>query len=56
MWKRHDAEQEEQLNKLQECSECGDRIQDEKCFEINGKYICKKCMKENHEVYTEDLI
>lgn len=56
LWERHDAEQQAQLNRLPKCSECGEPIQDEQCFEFEGKYICKRCMKDNHEVDTEDLM
>jgi len=55
LFARHDAEQEAQLEKLPECSECGEKIQDEHCFEINGEYICERCM-EGHKKHIEDLI
>lgn len=52
----HEAEQERWLQSLPFCSECGERIQDEKCFEINDELICPGCMKENHEKWTEDFM
>ena len=55
LFARHDAEQEAKLQTLPECSECGEKIQDEHCFEINGEYICKRCM-EGHKKHIEDLI
>lgn len=54
MWAQHDAEMEAELEKLPKCSECGNPIQDEKCFEVNDELICPGCMKENHEKWTED--
>jgi len=53
---RHEAEQQEQMDKLPICAECGYRITAEKCYEINGKYICPECLENNHEHYTEDII
>ena len=53
---RHEAEQQAQLDKLPKCYECGEAIQDEHCYEINGEYICNHCMEENHRVHTEDIL
>ena len=53
---RHDAEQQAQLDKLPKCSECGYPIQEEYCWEMNGEYICERCLKDNHRVSTEDVI
>ena len=53
---RYDAEQEKALSKLPECSECGEPIQDEECFEFNGELICPDCLKYNHRKWTEDYI
>ena len=44
LFARHDAEQEAQLEKLPECSECGEHIQDEEAYYINGEWICERCM------------
>ena len=51
-FERHDAEQERKLERLPECCECGNKIQDEHCFEINDEYICKQCLNENHKKRT----
>lgn len=53
---RHDAQQAEWVNGLPVCSECGEPIQTEKCFEFKGVYICPKCMEDNHEVWTVDCV
>ena len=53
---RHDAEQQADVDKLPKCSECGYPIQEEHCFEVNGEYICEKCLNDNHRVFTEDVI
>lgn len=53
---RWEAEQQKKLNKLPTCCECGEPIQDEECYEINGELICPKCLKENHLKFTDDYI
>ena len=53
-WLQHDTEQENRLRDLPECSECGEPIQDEFCYEVNGEYICENCM-DSHKKCTEDL-
>ena len=50
-----EAERERWLAKLPVCSECGEPIQDEFCYEINGEYICDSCMEE-HRRSVEMLI
>ena len=53
---RYSAQQERELDKQPECCECGEPIQDEHCYEFNGAYICAHCLKEYHEIRTEDVI
>ena len=53
-WEQHDAEQQRQLARLPECSECGEHIQSDKCYEINDELICPKCMEENHGKWVDD--
>ena len=48
-----DAEQERQLARLPDCDYCGERIQDEECWCIDGKFICKDCLADCM-VLTED--
>lgn len=54
-WEQYEAEQQRLLDKLPICSECGEHIQDEECYEFNGKYICPDCLKENHRRWTDDV-
>ena len=56
LWARHDAEQEAQLERLPECSECGHKIQDEYAYCINGEWIHEKCMKENYRKEVSDYV
>lgn len=52
----YDAMKEKRLAELPECCECGEHIQDEYCFEINGEYICEECLNDNHRKRTEDVV
>jgi formylmethanofuran dehydrogenase subunit E len=51
----HEAEQEKALSKLPECSECGEKIQEDDCYEFNGELFCNDCM-DSHRVNTENYI
>ena len=53
-WKQHDAEQQEQLDKLPLCSICDERIQDDYYFEINDECICECCLIEYFRKDIED--
>ena len=55
-WAEFNRQLEEALEKLPECCECGEAIQDEYCFEINGEYVCERCLMDNHRQYTEYLV
>ena len=48
-----DAEQERKLARLPVCNFCGERIQDEECWCIDTKFICKDCLAECM-ILTED--
>jgi len=52
----HMAEKERELERLPRCSECDEPIQDEYCYEVNGEYICERCMDENHRKSVDMLI
>ena len=52
---RYDAEQQRALAKLPECSECGEKITDEECYEIGGELFCLNCIEQN-KVYTENYL
>lgn len=53
---RYDRQQEEWLNSLPVCDCCGEPIQDDFCYEINGELICTDCLETNHKKCTEDYI
>lgn len=41
---RHDAEQEAWLQRRPVCADCGNHIQDEEAYYINGEWVCMDCM------------
>lgn len=55
MFLAHDARQEAELDRLPECEWCGEKIQDEYCYNINGDLVCSACL-ENCRVSTEDYM
>ena len=56
LWEEHQREQDERLDSLPKCSECGNPIQDDECYEFDGDLICEKCLKANHKVSTENYM
>ena len=53
---RHDAEQEDRLKDLPECSECGNPIQDEHYYEFDCYFYCENCVCDNHRKSTDSFI
>lgn len=43
-YSRYEADQERQLEQLPVCEDCGEHIQDDTAFYINGEWICHDCM------------
>ena len=54
LFDRHDAEQEAWLDRRPKCEECGEPIQDEYLFEIDGNLYCESCVKVLFRKETED--
>ena len=55
-WVRHDQEMEDALKRLPVCADCGEPIQTEYLYEIDGDLICEDCMRENHRRCIDDYI
>ena len=51
-----EAEQERELEKLPVCSECGERILDDFCYQIYDEVLCEECLRENYRKVTSDLM
>lgn len=45
---------DEMLNKLPKCSDCGEPIQDDEAYLIDGELICERCM-DNYKVLVEEI-
>lgn len=43
-WEAHEQEQNSWLAKRPICADCGEHIQDEEAYYINGEWICADCM------------
>ena len=48
LFEMHDREQEAKLENLPVCDCCGERIQDEYYYDIDGEILCEECLKENY--------
>jgi formylmethanofuran dehydrogenase subunit E len=57
-WEAHDIELERKRARRPECCYCGEKIQDEEAYLINGDFYCEECMEREFKVlvddYTED--
>lgn len=53
---RYDRQQEEWLNGLPVCDCCGEPIQDDFCYEINGEYYCEYCLDMHFRKAVDDLV
>lgn len=51
-----EAEQAREMERLPRCSECGERILDDFCYQINDEIICEECMQDNYRKATSDLM
>ncbi len=55
-WKKHDAEMEADLMTFPVCAECGEPIQTEYLFEIDGELICEDCMSEHRRCAADYIM
>lgn len=53
---RYDRQQEEWLNSLPVCDCCGEPIQDDFCYGINGDLICEDCLDMHFRKAVDDII
>lgn len=53
---QHDAEQQQELEKLPVCVDCGEPIQDDHLFDIDGDLFCEECAMENFKRKVERYI
>lgn len=55
-FERYDSRLEDALNQLPKCVDCGEPIQDDDLFDIDGDLYCEECMKANFKKSVEDYI
>jgi RNA polymerase-binding transcription factor DksA len=53
-FRRHQAEQDAWLDKRPLCEHCGEPIQDDYLYKIDGALYCEECMKELYRESTEE--
>ena len=53
-WKEHEAALEAKIENRPKCDICGERIQDDYCFELGGELICEDCLNKHFRKWTED--
>ena len=53
---RHAEEQDRQLDRYPKCAHCGEPIQDERLFDINGELYHVECAEDEFKKWTEDCI
>lgn len=54
VWEANERRMEDWLSRKPICSYCGQHIQDERLFDINGLLYHEECAKEEFLKYTED--
>lgn len=53
---RREAEERAWLDKLPKCDYCGEPIQEEHYYDINGDYICVECLDRNFKKEVENYV
>lgn len=53
---RHQAEQDNKLEKMPVCSICEEHVQEDRVYVINGDIVCPYCLEEEFGRNVEDLM
>lgn len=53
-FRQHEAEQESWLARRPKCDCCGEHIQDDFLYDLNGVIHCEKCLNETFRHSSED--
>ena len=51
---RHEAEMERRLSQRPVCEDCGEPIQDEFYFNVEGEILCEECMHDRYRKRADD--
>ena len=55
LWEDRERQYEAWLSRRPVCADRDEHIQDDHYFEINGEYICPRCMEDLHRRDIDDL-
>lgn len=55
VWEQQELRRCAQLRKRPICDVCGEHIQDEYFYHINGEFICEFCLDQFYRKETEDF-
>lgn len=53
-YRTKEAEEEKWLQNRPRCENCGEHIQDEYLYDVDGAVLCEECMKDLFRQSTED--
>ena len=53
---RYDALMADREAKLPQCEDCGEPINDDLYYEVDGEFLCEKCMHDRYARSTEDWL
>lgn len=53
---RYEVARQEEEDKLPVCDICGEPIQDDYLYDLEGTLVCEECLKENYRKSVEDYI
>ena len=56
LWLAYEQAQEELLDELPQCEECGTIIQDDYYYDIDGEILCEDCMCSKYRKKVDDYI
>ena len=56
LWQQHERDMEASLARRPQCECCGQYIQDDYTWEIDGELFCPKCAADKFRRATEDLM
>ena len=49
LWEAQDIKKEQWRARLPKCEYCGEHIQDEHFYEIDGEILCQECLDEQYK-------
>ena len=52
----YDMERQKELDKLPKCDICGEPIQDEDLYDLDGTLVCEECLNREYKKPVDDYI